>query len=164
MEVAPKRPSLMDLGAVIAPWTHIKQIRLLNSSTKAKFSDVAATSPLRHTFDATTVLDQERGVLTVHASLALSAGDFLRINAEFILDYTVDKSPIGITDEAATAFGKMTGIYNVWPFWREYVYSTSMRTGFPPVTLPLVTHASMLAYYAEKEKETVTSDLPSTPK
>ena len=151
----------MDLCTAIAPWAHIKQIRLLRSSIESNLGDVAAASPLGSSFDATAVVDREGGALTVHASLTVSAGDFLRIDAEYILDYSVDKSPLGITEEAATAFGKLTGIYNVWPYWREYIQSTSMRVGLPPVTLPLVTAASMLAYYARKEKETVTSDSPS---
>jgi hypothetical protein len=152
IEVSLKQPSLMDLCTAIAPWTHIKQIRLLKSSVESKPTDVAATFPLQHSFDAITTLAPEAGTLTVHATLGVSAGEFLRIDAEFILDYSVDKSPVGVTAEAATAFGKLSGIYNVWPFWREYVHSTVMRAGLPPVTLPLVTAASMLAYYVEKEK------------
>ena len=82
----------------------------------------------------------------------LAAGDLLRVTAEFILDYRVDESLTGIPDEAATAFGKMNGIHNIWPYWREYVQSTSMRAGFPPIAIPLMTVGSMLAHYARRKR------------
>ena len=154
-EVTPPRPSLMELSVAIAPWTHIKQIRLTRSTIQSKSIDVTETSQLQFSFDATTVLDREAGTLTVCTSLAVSAGEFVRIDADFALDYSVEKS-IPITDEVATAFGRMNGIHNLWPYWREYVQSMSMRVGLPPITLPLMTGASMLAYYGEKDK-------PSTP-
>jgi preprotein translocase subunit SecB len=102
-------------------------------------------------FDATTKLDREAKGLSVHTFLEVVAGDALKISAEFALEYSVSESPIGITDEAASAFGKMTGIHNVWPYWREYVQSVSVRAGFPPLVLPLVTGASLVAYYSAKD-------------
>jgi hypothetical protein len=143
----------MDLSVAIAPYTHIKPmgIRLLKSVIESHSIDISEPSPLQHSFDARATLDREAGTLSVYASLTLSAGALVRIDAEFVLDYGVDKA-IPITDEAATAFGRMNGIHNVWPYWREYVQSTSMRVGLPPITLPLMTGASMLAYYAEKDK------------
>lgn len=152
MEVPPKQPSLIDSAAVIAPWAHIKQIRLLRSSIESSFRELPSVSPLHHTFDATATIGQEQKSIQVHVFVKMSAGDLVRIEAEFILEYALDKSPFGeVSDEVATAFGKMTGVYNAWPYWREYVQSTIGRLGLPPLTLPLITHASMLVYYAEKE-------------
>jgi hypothetical protein len=150
-EVAPIQPSLMDLSTAIAPLTRIRQIRLVKSSIESKPIEIPESSPLQHSFDATASLNQEAGTLDVYASLAVTAGDFLRIEAEFLLNYTIAKA-IPIPDEVIAAFGKMNGIHNVWPYWREYVQSVSMRAGFPPVALPLMTGASMLEYYAEKER------------
>jgi hypothetical protein len=84
-EVAPKRPSLMDLGTVLAPWTHIKQIRLVRSLIESKPFDLAEPFPLQHSFDAATTMDEERSTIDVHASLTVSVGDFFRIEAEFLL-------------------------------------------------------------------------------
>ena len=153
-EVTPPRPSLMELSVAIAPLTHIRQIRLTRSTIQSNSIAVAEASQLQFSFDAKTVLDREAGTLTVCTSLAVSAGEFLQIDADFALDYSVEKS-IPITDEVATAFGRMNGIHNVWPYWREYVQSMSMRVGLPPITLPLMTGASMLAYYIEKDKPSI---------
>ena len=106
---------------------------------------------MQQSFDAKTTFDREAGTLSVFPSLTASVSGVLRVEADFFLEYSLDKA-IPITDEAATAFGRMNGIFNVWPYWREYVQSTSMRTGLPPVKLSLMTGASLLAYYTEKDK------------
>jgi hypothetical protein len=155
MEPATKQPSLMDLSVAIAPWIHIKQVRLAKSRIESGASDIATLTKLEHTFDATTEFDREAKRLSVRAFLTVAAGDLLRISAEFILEYSVDESPVGITDEAASAFGKMNGIHNVWPYWREYVQSSSARVGLFPLTVPLATGASILAHYAAKPASSV---------
>jgi hypothetical protein len=33
-------------------------------------------------------------------------------------------------------FAKINGLFNVWPFFRELVHSTTMRMGIPPMLLP----------------------------
>jgi hypothetical protein len=150
-DVVPPQPSLLELAAVLVPWVHILQIRLTKSSIQARPIAPSEPSPLRHTFDATTAFSQEDGKLRVHTFLTVSAGDFLQIEAEFLLDYSLNKE-IPVSEEIASAFGKMNGIYNAWPYWREYVQSVSARAGMPPLAIPLMTTASMLAYYTAKEK------------
>ena len=156
-DIVPPQPSLLQLAAMLAPWVQILQIRLTKSAIQTQPINLSEPASLRHTFDATTNFSQENGTLSVHASLAVSAGDFLQIEAEFLLDYSLRKE-IPVSEEIASAFGKMNGIYNVWPYWREYVQSVSSRAGMPPVALPLMTSASMLAYYAVKEGKSAIAD------
>jgi hypothetical protein len=160
-EVAPSRPSLLDLAAALAPWTRIQQIRLIKSTINARPIDLVESSPLQHAFDATTSFSQEEGTLDVRALLTVSAGDILQIDAEFLLNYTFKKE-IPVSDEIAAAFGKMNGIFNVWPYWREYVQSTIARAGLPPVALPLMTGASVLKYFTAKEETSATSEPQAT--
>jgi preprotein translocase subunit SecB len=47
----------------------------------------------------------------------------------------------------------MNGIYNIWPYWREYVQTTTSRLGLPPLTLPVLTGESLQKLYQEEEKE-----------
>jgi hypothetical protein len=150
MDANKKQSTLMDLSVAIAPLTHIIEIRLLKSSIESKAGGDDAPIRLQHSFDATTKLDREAKKLTVCASLEVVAGDVLRVSAEFTLDYRISESPVEITDEAADAFGKMNGIHNVWPYWREYVQSVSARAGLPPLVVPPVTGASLEAYYRAK--------------
>jgi len=152
----------MDLAALLAPWMHIQQIRLINSTIDAQPIDPAESLVLQHTFDAKTTFSQEDGTLDVRALLTVSAGDVLRIDAVFLLTYIFKKDEIPVSDELAAAFGRLNGIYNVWPYWREYVQSASVRAGLPPVTLPLMTSGSMLKYYDAKEKASAGSRPPAT--
>jgi preprotein translocase subunit SecB len=48
------------------------------------------------------------------------------------------------TEPQMNAFAKTNGMLNVWPYWREYVQSATLRAGLPPLTLPLfrVVHES----------------------
>ena len=41
------------------------------------------------------------------------------------------------SDAQIKAFGRTNGMLNVWPYWREFVQSATMRAGLPPLTLPL---------------------------
>jgi preprotein translocase subunit SecB len=41
------------------------------------------------------------------------------------------------TDQQMKAFAKTNGMLNIWPYWREYVQSATLRAGLPPLTLPL---------------------------
>ena len=100
------------------------------------------------------MIDRENKTLVVTTHLTVSAGELLQIQANFVLDYSIDQSALDIaaSDQYAEAFGKINGIFNVWPYWREYVQSVSTRAGLPPPTMPLMTGRSLVAYYAAKEK------------
>ncbi|MBN1396377.1 MAG: hypothetical protein JW959_15235 [Pirellulales bacterium] len=160
-KVIPTPPSLMDLSIAIAPWAHIKNIRLLKSSVELKSLEVTESAEINHIFDATTTFNPASGELVVHASVTVSAENILRIDGEFLLNYRVDMSG-PVTAEIATAFGRMNGVHNLWPYWREFVYSISARTGLPPIVLPLMTGASMLNYYTEKDKSSISSQVVQT--
>ncbi len=57
------------------------------------------------------------------------------IEATFALTYSVAEMAEA-TDIQFQAFGVSTGIYNCWPYWREFLQSISTRLGIPPVMLP----------------------------
>ena len=60
----------------------------------------------------------------------------LFITASFVLIYSA--SSLGeFTDEQIEAFAKTSGIYNAWPYWREFAQSTAARMGLPPVMVPV---------------------------
>ena len=154
VEVHAKSPTLMELSTAIAPWTHVRRICLTGSSLKSNADTQVEDVPVQYAFDATSVVDRERKMLSVKTRLSLCAEGLLEIQAEFLLEYSIDQTALGLgtLDQIATAFGKMNGIHNIWPYWREYVQSTVARIGLPPLVIPLVTGASLLDYYAEKDK------------
>jgi hypothetical protein len=42
------------------------------------------------------------------------------------------------TPEEVVAFQEANAVYHCWPFFREFVQGTSVRTGYPPVPIPLL--------------------------
>ena len=64
------------------------------------------------------------------------AGSQAIIQATFSLKYKVENLS-RFSDAQVNAFGDVNGIYNAWPFWREYVYSTLARMGLKPFTMPV---------------------------
>jgi len=86
-------------------------------------------------------------VIEVHAKFMLratdqeypppdEAGSQAIIQATFSLKYKVENLS-SFSDAQVNAFGDVNGIYNAWPFWREYVYSTLARMGLKPFTMPV---------------------------
>jgi hypothetical protein len=154
--------SLMNLSVGVSPWTHIEHVRLISSSLRSHLTETSVPLRLEYSISAKTTVDSEAKTLTVRASLMTCASgvsesgdseEIVRIEAEFVLIYNTSL-PRAFTADEADAFGKMNGIHNVWPYWREYVQSTTARIGMPPLTLPLITGASLVQYYSNKASET----------
>lgn len=60
-----------------------------------------------------------------------------RVEADFLLQYRVKADSL-VTDDDLNAFAKANGVFNVQPFWREYLLSTSLRAQLPGVVAPIV--------------------------
>lgn len=66
---------------------------------------------------------------------AKSAPDVLAvIEATFIAEYEMTKA---LDKEALDEFALYNAPWNLWPYWREYVASQSMRLNLPKVAMPL---------------------------
>jgi preprotein translocase subunit SecB len=78
--------------------------------------------------------DVESGHVFVKPTFVLSASRegredaMLSIEASFVLFYTINSFD-GIEDENLEAFSVTNGVYNAWPYWREFVQSTTARMG-----------------------------------
>ena len=63
---------------------------------------------------------------------------YLEIEAEFCAQYRLN--PSADADELRPAieeFGRYNLGYHVWPYWREFVQSTCVRIGIPPIPVPM---------------------------
>jgi hypothetical protein len=72
-----------------------------------------------------------------HAPKAKGKRDVaLVIQCMFLLTYRIaDLS--GLTPDHFTDFGRVNGIYNAWPYWREFVQNMLGRMGLSPFTIPV---------------------------
>ncbi len=74
------------------------------------------------------------------------------IQASVIVSYEVDRDSGSANQDELEAFGRVNGVYNAWPYLREYVQSSLVRLGLPPFDLPLlrVAEAVQLAGMVEQ--------------
>lgn len=61
---------------------------------------------------------------------------FLKISAMFALVYKA-KDLSNLSEKAFDSFGQANGVYNAWPYWREFVQNVTTRMGLPPLTIPV---------------------------
>ena len=54
----------------------------------------------------------------------------------FSLEYVLPNAST-YDDAVLNAFATGNGVFNAWPYWREYVQQTAARMGFPPLVLPV---------------------------
>jgi hypothetical protein len=59
----------------------------------------------------------------------------IEIQAQLVLTYNSPKAA-EFDSEHLDAFAQGNGIYNAWPYWREFVQSATARLGLPPFTVP----------------------------
>ena len=59
----------------------------------------------------------------------------IQIKAVLELVYNCEKVS-SLTDRALKDFGEINGVYNAWPYWREFVQNTVARMELPPLIVP----------------------------
>lgn len=75
----------------------------------------------------------------------------LFVEVRFALSYVLTSTD-GIDEQKVDAFGKMNGVYNAWPYIREFVQSTLTRMSLPALTLPVLTSGMLTGIYREEEQ------------
>lgn len=61
---------------------------------------------------------------------------FLAMRAVFELAYILPKG-LNASREELEAFAAVNGVFNAWPYFREYVQATTARMNITPIVLPL---------------------------
>ena len=80
-----------------------------------------------------------RGDSAEPAKQDASAQGAFELEATFILHYhlTTDPPPEEKQDDFFLGFAKVNGVFNSWPYLREFVQNSATRTGIMGVTLPV---------------------------
>lgn len=61
---------------------------------------------------------------------------WMEARATLALTYSVSSFD-DLSDVNLAAFAFINGVYNAWPYWREYVQSATVRLGLPPLIAPV---------------------------
>lgn len=76
----------------------------------------------------------------------------LSVEAAFKVVYSVESFE-GLDDRRIKAFSHLNGIYNSWPYWREYLDSTLGRMSLPTVTMPVFQPKRFVEYFFKTSRE-----------
>jgi hypothetical protein len=143
---ASAHPSPVEEAGAVADRVEIRNVRLLSSRCQqpgaAPPAGVGFAVKLSHV--TRTQVNEVDRVITVLAAFRFLAGPanapdvapVISVAAEFQLTYSVTDLT-GLTETQFRRFGELNGIYNAWPYWREFLQSTTSRMGLAPFTLPV---------------------------
>ncbi len=109
---------------------------------------IDSLDPLNYKFNRKTIykFDDNSKIFTNLVELQLSYGDEdhekaqFSIKATFQLVYRLDTDPPPKESRVLFfgAFAELSGLHHCWPYWREFVDSSTRRMGVPVITSPLV--------------------------
>jgi len=151
----------MQLVAVVAGKSQIQSVSVVKGSFRREPIESELPTNVDYSFSVGNTFDKEAKVVQVQVSFVARAKYSrsdkdgkapITIDADFVLDYSLDSTD-GIEPKHIEAFSRMNGVYNAWPYWREYVQSMSVRLGLPALTLPLMTGDALQALYEKQEQD-----------
>ncbi len=131
-------------AVMVADRVELQNVRLVQTNCLLKPGGVKGPYELSMDSNVTTKINTENKNIAIVASFELDAyvkdarkedPDF-KIGASFVLSYKIDNLE-GLGEEHIQAFGESNGLYNAWPYWREYVQNIVARMGLPSLTIPV---------------------------
>ncbi len=128
------------LAAKVASRVEAMDIRIASTNTRHNPLAVLGDSIRFITKSLQYKVDRESAHILVKPHFVLEmdyegSNDCLMIEAEFLIIYSV-QSLDELSDDNIDAFADKNGLYNCWPYWREYVQSMTARLGVRTTTLP----------------------------
>jgi hypothetical protein len=124
----------VELESVMLVDCHCRQLRFIKAESRAFDINYSAESSM----------DTEAKRIIVLAKFKWEGFEadskekkqFATIEASFLLMYSAP-SLEGINQENVEMFGNLNGIYNAWPYWREFLQNSISRMCLPPLTAPV---------------------------
>ena len=146
MQLGGTTDDAIELAAAVAGRVVLSVVRLIKSSSLL----MPGAATVEHfqielSLRTRVLVKPDEDVLLVIAGIDLagrshtknpSDEEDLRIGAEFALRYTIS-SKSGFDAKHFDQFGAVNGVYNAWPYFREFIQSTTSRMGLTPFLLPV---------------------------
>lgn len=138
-------PKEIDLAIAVSKQIEIDSIRMLSGSFSQNPKSFTGQAPVIEIEVSTrSTMDPAQKKILVLAIFGFT-GRFtddkddtpgLKVSAEFQLYYSLN-SEEGFGPSHYDAFARVNGVYNAWPYWREFVQSAIGRMGLPPLAIPV---------------------------
>jgi len=162
-----KTMTLMEQALLVSGRVQLEDVRLIRSQSSMEPEALQGGKRFDITRTTKVLPDKEKKHILVFASFkfkCFSEGkadkQIIGIGAEFLLTYTIGDFD-GLTDEGIKEFGNLNGVFNAWPYWREFVQNTIARMNLPPLTIPVFRiFAPSKTKKAKKKVAATTKSLP----
>ncbi len=137
-------PPDMDRAMKVARRVDLRDIRLLSGRVRQaeRVAGKADKGRIDINVQTKSTFDKRGKSATVRTRFRLKVFDesaakqIADVSAEFSLVYALADCS-DITSEDVRSFGQANGVFNAWPYWREWVQSSFSRMGLPPFVVPV---------------------------
>ena len=138
-----KSKEKFDAGLLVSDRVQLQDVRLVSS--KCDQTPGAASGKKTYDINYSTEVQEDRksGYIVVIAKFHFEAfiesktsQPVIMIDASFLLSYKIENFE-GLTQKGFERFANLNGIYNAWPYWREFVQNTIVRMGLPSLSIPV---------------------------
>ena len=127
----------------ISKLVELRDIRQISGSFEQKPQALIAKKNIVLERKASVEIDEDNKMIFVVVDFGLKANPeddkdstVINISASFLVAYKMEEFKTFVNKDLK-CFADNNGIYNAWPFWREFVQSASVRMGLPAITLPV---------------------------
>ena len=168
-----KQETLLELAQALIPRAQVLEILLTSAKVRRDTSvEISEEISLSYNFRIAIACNEDSSACRVRVTFTLSGSneqpdesgrdEVFNIEAEFTLFYKFSTFE-GMEKKHVEAFGRLNGVFNAWPYWREFVQSSLSRLSLPPVTVPLLTVSGLQKIYEEQgSKNTEEAPLKQT--
>lgn len=162
MDIERKSEDFKALSRVVPK---VDLVDLFLSSCKVERAlDALSYESIRANFSSSggLLMDREDGFeAKVSLCLVLHSDDeqnkeLLKIDSEYVLMYQLASGKRKPSSDDIEVFCDMNAVYNVWPFWREFVHNMATRMDLPLPIMPL------LKFKPPKRKKKARPPAPNT--
>lgn len=163
MSVAKKSKISWELAIKVANRVELKSVKLLNCNCKQAPNCPEGEKDVVDKRTSQFEVNKEEKIIGVFIKFFLNAfgkgveqkneNSFLRIEATFLLLYSIT-SIEDLDDRAFSSFAELNGVYNAWPYWREFVQNITSRMQLPTLTIPVFRITHPPSKEATNKKET----------
>lgn len=152
----PKPKDGLPAGFELSKIVEILNVRLTSTEARVQTGDVPENVSVSIAKRSSARYSPDKSLIIVAAEFKVEVfpdaereKPFVCIEVGFELDYQIPKE-VHPSDESLASFSRFNGIYNAWPYFREYVQNVIARMGLPNLTIPVF---RIRAKSEEKEKK-----------
>jgi hypothetical protein len=138
-----RRKNVLDAGLLVSDRVELKDVRLVSSGCELTPEAMLGKKTFNIDYSTHVQADKKNGYVIVIPKFHFEAftgskaqKPVIVIDASFVLSYKIDNFE-GLTQKAFEQFGNLNGIYNAWPYWREFVQNIIVRMGLPSLSIPV---------------------------